>query len=121
MKNNISPSNTSTIYRKTKFGECIEEGLEDMVKNSRINQDKKKKILDIFDQVICAELSNKSKDSNNRNSVIKGKVKSYKNVDDVWVFDIEGATIKQNESENMSCDNLKIIAYKKDVAKENIK
>ncbi len=121
MKNNETSNITSTIYRKTKFGECIEEGLEDMVKNNRFNQDKKKKILEIFDQVICNELSNKSRDSNNRNSVIKGKVKSYKNVDDVWVFDIEGATIKQNESENMSCDNLKIIAYNKNIGKENNK
>ena len=109
-------TNNSTIYRKTKFGECIEEGLEDLKLGGRINEDKKKKILEIFDEVICSELASKSKETNSRNSTIKGKVKNYKFCDDVWLFDLEGATIKQND-DNFSCDNLKIIAYIKEITK----
>jgi transcription initiation factor TFIIA small subunit len=108
-----------SLYRNCKIGETLKETLREMTNDNKIPEKLSDTVLNIFDSVMCDELS---KFKNNRHSsrstcTIKGNVKSYKHCDDIWIFTVDNVYLR-TESENFQTEKLKIVACDNDMKKK---
>ena len=69
-----------------------------------------------FDEIMCDEISNMSKNKNK--NTIKGKVTSFRNCDDIWIFYCKDISIKM-EKTTLTIPKLKIIALDEKLKKKN--
>jgi transcription initiation factor TFIIA small subunit len=102
-----------TLYRQSSLGKTLLEVLEELQKEDKISNEMLSKTLEIFDRVICEEISKSKK----QKASIKAQVTSFKNCDDIWIFygKIVSVTI---EKSNITCGKLKIIACDKNMKEQ---
>ena len=102
------------LYKKTILWTKLEEAMNELKEQHRITESLEKKIISKFDEIICEELSTNSKNKYN----IKGKVTSFRNCDDIWIFYCKDVTIKMDK-ESLSLEKLKIIALDQKLKEKN--
>ena len=112
-KNEIGPLN---LYKKTIIGEKLTETIDELKRQNLFNVELEKKIIEKFDEIMCDEINKIAKNKN----TIKGKVKSFKNCDDIWIFYCTDVNIKiDNGKSNLNIPKLKIIALDEKLKKKS--
>lgn len=101
------------FYRGSSIGDALMEQLDDLVTANQIPGDLAFKILHIFDRVISEVLASEVKAT----TTIKGKIKHYKQVDEVWTFNMKNARFltkengqKKDEVQELIAGNFVILA-----------
>ena len=101
------------FYRGSSIGDALMEQLDDLVQANLIPGQLAFKILHIFDRVISEILASEVKAT----TTIKGKIKHYKQVEEVWTFNMENARFltkengqKNDEIQELIAENLVILA-----------
>ena len=110
-KNENGPLN---LYKKTILCTKLIETINELKAQGQITQNLEKKIIAKFDEIMCEEIGKLSK---NKNS-IKGKVKSFRNCDDIWIFYCRDISLKFDKTE-LTIPRLKIIALDETLKKKN--
>ena len=82
------------FYRASSIGDTLMETLDDLVNAHRISSDQALMILHNFDRVIAQVLSTELKAT----TMIKGKIKHYNQVEEVWTFVLKTATFMTREN-----------------------
>lgn len=82
------------FYRASSVGDALMEALNDLVIANQISDDLAIKILHTFDRVIPEVLATEAKAT----TMIKGKIKHYQQVDDVWTFVMKNARFLTREN-----------------------
>lgn len=93
------------LYRNCKIGETLKQSLKELSEAGKIPDDLSDKILSIFDTVMCEEIPKKPKNK----CSIKGKVKTYKHCDDIWIFTVDNVYLR-SETENFQSEKLRVVA-----------
>ncbi|KAK8692397.1 hypothetical protein V6N13_075857 [Hibiscus sabdariffa] len=86
---------TFELYRRSKFGMCLTEAVDEMVSNSTLSPELAIQVLVQFDKV-------KSK------VTIKGHLHTYRFCNNVWTFILQDALFKEDSQETVS--RVKIVA-----------
>ena len=102
-----------TLYRQSSLGKTLLEVLEELQKEDKISNEMLSKTLEIFDRVICEEISKSKK----QKASIKAQVTSFKNCDDIWIFYGKNVSVTIEKS-NITCNKLKIIACDKNMKEQ---
>ena len=110
-KNENGPLN---LYKKTIIWTKLSEALQEMKEQHKITTSLEKKITEKFDEIICQELANCSKSKN----TIFGKVTTFRNCDDIWIFYCKDVTLKIDK-DNITIPRLKIIALDEKLKQKN--
>ena len=111
-KNENGPLN---LYKKTILWNKLIETINELKRQGQITPNLEKKIIVKFDEIMCDEIS---KISRNKNS-IKGKVKSFRNCDDIWIFYCKDIILKLDNKNEISIAKLKIIALDEELRNRN--
>ena len=90
------------------------ETINELKMQGQITQNLEKKIIAKFDEIMCEEIAKVSKTNNN----IKGKVKSFRNCDDIWIFYCREIILKFDKTQ-LTIPKLKIIALDENLKKKN--
>ena len=93
------------LYKKTILCSKLIETLNELKIQGQITANLEKKIMTKFDEIMCDEISKISKTKN----TIKGKVTSFRNCDDIWIFYCKEINLNIDKNK-MSIPKLKIIA-----------
>ena len=101
-KNENGPLN---LYKKTILWTKLSEAMKEMKDQHKITENLEKKIFAKFDEIICQELAINPKGKN----TISGKVASFRNCDDIWIFYCNDVSLKIDK-ETITIPKLKIIA-----------
>ena len=112
-KNENGPLN---LYKRTTFCSKLTETIEEFKRQGQITQNLEKKIIAKFDEIMCEEISKLSKTKNS----IKGKVTSFRNCDDIWIFYCKDINLKLDKM-NLTIPKLKIIALDEKLKNKNNK
>ncbi len=102
------------LYKKTILWTKLEEAMNELKEQHRITESLEKKIISKFDEIICEELSTNSKNKYN----IKGKVTSFRNCDDIWIFYCKDISLKLEKNNNLTIPRLKIVALDEKLKKK---
>ena len=102
-----------TLYRQSSLGKTLLEVLEELQKEDKISNEMLSKTLEIFDRVICEEISKSKK----QKASIKAQVTCFKNCDDIWIFYGKNVSVTIEKS-NITCGKLKIIACDKNMKEQ---
>ena len=94
-----------TLYRRSLLGENLISTLAELKEARKITENIEKKTLELFDKIMCDEISKRHKNK----CTIKGKVTSFKNCDDIWIFYGKDVSLK-TDHELFSSMSLKIVA-----------
>lgn len=94
-----------TLYRRSLLGENLISTLAELKEARKITENIEKKTLELFDKLMCDEISKRHKNK----CTIKGKVTSFKNCDDIWIFYGKDVSLK-TDHELFSSMSLKIVA-----------
>eukprot|EP01137_Pigoraptor_chileana_P005482 Opistho-2@48603 len=93
------------IYRNTTIGDTLQETLDEFTNSKAITAEISLKIMSQFDKSLMHVMNQMV-----RNRVtIKGKLKTYRNYDNVWTFVVDQASVKA-ESDTTKYDHIRIIA-----------
>lgn len=95
-----------SLYRKCELGKALEETLKELQEENKINDNIKEKALDLYDRLMGDEISKYNK---NKKCTIKGNVTSFRNCDDIWIFNVVNMTL-HNERESYNSPSCKIVA-----------
>ena len=113
-KNESGPLN---LYKKTILCTKLIETIEELKKTTgQITPKLEKTLMSKFDEIMCDEIGKLQKNKN----TIKGKVTSFRNCDDIWIFYCNDITIKMEKC-NLSIPKLKIIALDENLKKNKDK
>ena len=94
-----------TLYRRSILGETLSRTLSELKAENKITDNIEKKTLEIYDKLMCEEISRRHKNK----CAIKGRVSSFKNCDDIWIFYGKDVYLK-TESHYYTSMSLKIVA-----------
>mgnify|MGYP001775004243 CR=1 FL=1 len=94
-----------TLYRRSVLGETLSQTLNELKAENKITDNIEKKTLELFDRLMCEEISKRHKNK----CTIKGKVISFKNCDDIWIFYGKEVSMK-TDSQYYTSTSLKIVA-----------
>ena len=112
-KNENGPLN---LYKKTILWTKLSEAMEELKMQNKISDVLEQKIITKFDEIICQELANQTKNKN----TIKGTVTAFRNCDDIWIFYCKNVTINvEKEKQGFTIPNLKIIALDEKLKQKN--
>ena len=112
-KNENGPLN---LYKKTILCTKLIETIDELKRQGQITPTLEKKIIAKFDEIMCDEISKLSKSKN----TIKGKVLSFRNCDDIWIFYCKDINLKMdNNKSQFTFPKLKIIALDEKLKKKN--
>ena len=112
-KNENGPLN---LYKKTILWTKLAEAMNELKEQNKITTGLEQKIIAKFDDIICQELSNHTKNKNN----IKGTVTQFRNCDDIWIFYCKDVAITiEKEKDAITIDKLKIIALDEKLKQKN--
>ena len=109
-KNENGPLN---LYKRTILCTKLTETIDELKKQGQITPNLEKKINAKFDEIMCEEINKLQKNKN----TIKGKVTSFRNCDDIWIFYCKNITLKL-EKFNLTIPKLKIIALDEKLKKK---
>ena len=112
-KNENGPLN---LYKRTIFCSRLTETIEELKRQGQITPNLEKKIISKFDEIMCDEISKLSKTKN----TIKGKVTSFRNCDDIWIFYCKEIKLKIDKV-SLTIPKLKIIALDEKLKNKNNK
>ena len=112
-KNENGPLN---LYKRTIFCSKLTETIEELKRQGQITPNLEKKIIAKFDEIMCDEISKLSKTKN----TIKGKVTSFRNCDDIWIFYCKDINLKIDKI-GLTIPKLKIIALDEKLKNKNNK
>ena len=111
-KNENGPLN---LYKKTILWNKLIETINELKRQGQITPNLEKKIILKFDEIMCDEILKISKNKN----IIRGKVKSFRNCDDIWIFYCKDIIIKlDNYKKILNIPKLKIIALDEKLKKK---
>ena len=110
----MNESGPLNLYKRTILWTKLSETLQELKLQGQITQTLEKKIYEKFDEIMCDEMNNLSK---NRNT-IKGKVTSFRNCDDIWIFYCKNCKLKLEKTE-IQIEKLKIIALDEKLKKKD--
>ena len=110
-KNENGPLN---LYKKTILCIKLNETLQELKKQGHITPNLEKKINAKFDEIMCDEISKLQKTKN----TIKGKVTSFRNCDDIWIFYCKDIHLKLEKNNNLNIPRLKIVALDEKLKKK---
>ena len=112
-KNENGPLN---LYKKTILCTKLIETIDELKRQGQITPNLEKKIITKFDEIMCDEISKLSKSKN----TIKGRVLSFRNCDDIWIFYCKDINLKMdNNKSSLTFTKLKIIALDEKLKKKN--
>ena len=112
-KNENGPLN---LYKKTILCTKLIETIDELKRQGQITNTLEKKIIAKFDEIMCDEISKLSKSKN----TIKGRVLSFRNCDDIWIFYCKDINLKMdNNKSSLTFTKLKIIALDEKLKKKN--
>ena len=120
----------TSIHRRTKLGETLNETLDEMISKTMITIQTKEEILKAFDKIMLQYFKSIKNKVN-----LKGNIFDYRNCDNVWNFNLKDVKLTYDSDMTQSLSLLKIIALdyskvtntenvdkpKKNVAKQNSK
>ena len=110
-------SGPANLYKKTIFGTQLSETIEELkASGCPLPPQLEKKILLKFDEIMCNEISKLPKNKN----TIRGKVTSFRNCDDVWIFYCKDVDLRIDK-ENITMQKLKIVALDEKLRKKGEK
>ena len=112
-KNENGPLN---LYKRTIFCSKLTETIEELKRQGQITPNLEKKIIAKFDEIMCDEISKLSKTKN----TIIGKVTSFRNCDDIWIFYCKEINLKIDKV-GLTIPKLKIIALDEKLKNKNNK
>ena len=112
-KNENGPLN---LYKRTIFCSKLTETIDELKRQGQITPNLEKKIIAKFDEIMCDEISKLSKTKN----TIKGKVTSFRNCDDIWIFYCKEIHLKIDKI-GLTIPKLKIIALDEKLKNKNNK
>ena len=112
-KNENGPLN---LYKRTIFCSKLIETIDELKKQGQITENLEKKIIAKFDEIMSEEMVKYSKTKNS----IKGKVASFQNCDDIWIFYCKEVELKI-EKFPLTIPKLKIIALDEKLKNKNNK
>jgi len=92
------------IYRATTLGSSLQEALEEMAYEGKLNFAVNDKILKLFDNEMNVALTTKTKTKMHFN----GRIKHYRLCDSVWTFVIENVTFSEMQN-YLGCKKLRIV------------
>ena len=111
-KNENGPLN---LYKKTILWNKLIETINELKRQGQITPNLEKKIILKFDEIMCDEILKISKNKN----TIRGKVKSFRNCDDIWIFYCKDINIRlDNNKKTLNIPKLKIIALDEKLKKK---
>ena len=111
-KNENGPLN---LYKKTILCTKLIETIDELKRQGQITPNLEKKIILKFDEIMCDEISKISKSKN----TIKGKVLSFRNCDDIWIFYCKDINIRlDNNKKTLNIPKLNIIALDEKLKKK---
>jgi transcription initiation factor TFIIA small subunit len=100
------------FYRASSVGDALMEALNDLIIAHQISGDLAIKVLHNFDRVIPEVLATEVKAT----TMIRGKIKHYKQVDDVWTFAMKNVRFltrengqKRDEVRELTVENITIL------------
>jgi len=103
------------LYRKSTIGTALSSTLKEFKDNKKIPDSIETKFLENFDKTICEELYKLTAKGS-----IKGKVTSFKNCDDIWIFYGKDIKIKIDSKNNWEeYEKLKIVACDKKMKEQS--
>jgi len=94
------------LYKKTIFWNKLNETIDILKREGKINSDIEDKIIIKFDEIMSEEISKNSKNKNK----IHGTVKSFRSCDDIWIFYCTDVHINQDNKSSLNIPKLKIIS-----------
>ena len=110
-KNENGPLN---LYKKTILCTKLIETIDELKRQGQITNTLEKKIIAKFDEIMCDEISKLSKSKNS----IKGRVLSFRNCDDIWIFYCKDISLKLEKNNNLTIPRLKIVALDEKLKKK---
>ncbi|GHJ87180.1 hypothetical protein NliqN6_3582 [Naganishia liquefaciens] len=101
------------LYRGSALGHTLTDALDQMISEGSIDPQLAMKVLSQYDKYMSEAVQKQVKTK----TTIKGHLKEYRSVDDVWNFTIKGAVMKlegsaDKHAENVTVDKIKIVACK---------
>lgn len=101
------------LYRETPIGECLVEALEEMMAKEKMSEELCMTVCTIFDASMLDALRTQVQSK----ALIKGNLKTYRFLDNVWQFNLENVIFKLNTSgqgsmttaPEVTCDKAKVI------------
>ena len=110
-KNEDGPLN---LYRTTILWKKLSEAIQELKDQNKISPNLEKIIIEKLDQIICQELATSAKSKN----TITGRVSSFRNCDDIWIFYCNDVSLKIDK-ESLTIPKLKIIAIDEKLKAKN--
>lgn len=104
-----------TLYRRGDLGKALENALKELKNENKITDSIINKTLETFDKLMCEEISVKNK---NKKCNIRGKVTSFRNCDDIWIFNGKEMILK-SDRDRLSSKALKIVACDVNLRQQN--
>ena len=102
------------LYKKTILCSKLIETINELKSQGQIPVNLEKKIMTKFDEIMCDEISKLQKTKN----TIKGKVTSFRNCDDIWIFYCKDISLKLEKNNNLTIPRLKIVALDEKLKKK---
>merc|ERR1712216_61490 len=93
MKHNI---NFIKLYRNSKIGECLVLSLNSLINEGKITGKLALNILDKFDSSLLKALQQRTFAI----VKLKGQIKNYNNIQNVWLFNVKNALITVDEGKS---------------------
>ncbi|KAI5453393.1 hypothetical protein QFC20_001894 [Naganishia adeliensis] len=101
------------LYRGSALGHTLTDALDQMISEGSIDPQLAMKVLSQYDKYMSEAVQKQVKTK----TTIKGHLKEYRSVDDVWNFTIKNAVMKleggaDKHADNVMVDKIKIVACK---------
>ncbi|GMI82770.1 hypothetical protein like AT4G24440 [Hibiscus trionum] len=96
---------TFELYRRSTFGMCLTEALDEMVSNCTLSPEHAIQVLVQFDKSMAEALESQVKSK----VTIKGHLHTYRFCDNVWTFILQDALFKKEDSQE-TVGRVKIVA-----------
>jgi transcription initiation factor TFIIA small subunit len=93
------------LYRSSVLGDTLADTLDELVKHQQLTGSMAMRVLNQFDKSINIYLEQQIR---SRGS-LKGHLRNYRLCDEVWTFEVSGATLKVDD-ELLNIPSLKIVA-----------
>ncbi|CAI4965609.1 ANL_HP_G0174020.mRNA.1.CDS.1 [Saccharomyces cerevisiae] len=102
------------LYRRSTIGNSLEDALDTLISDGRIEASLAMRVLETFDKVVAETL----KDNTQSKLTVKGNLDTYGFCDDVWTFIVKNCQVTvedshRDASQNGSGDSQSVISVDK--------
>ncbi|CAK5284793.1 unnamed protein product [Mycena citricolor] len=107
------PAQSYELYRASSIGMALTDSLDELITSGAITPQLAMKVLQVFDEAIYEKLAKTvGTGPEKAKATLKGKMKTYRNCDDVWTFWLNNVTLKVDGPQDFTVPKMKIIACK---------